>query len=182
MNYNTLMNVFDLNKPTMYVIWTILSITLYKLKISKEDKILILLNVVVYALISLTLYYFVFKSEMKNIETGYVKDVMYSMHKLAPREFAAVKERAKQETGERQPIQGNSLGTLYVPGVFLAVCFIMIYALVKMKTGYLDVNKIRLGTVTLVCLGMTELFLTFFGIKMINFIDIYSINDAKRKR
>lgn len=173
-------DVFDTERPIVYVIYSVLVAALVALRVSPRDTLFVLMNVIIYTGITSGIFYGYTKYEEKKITEKYIKDMLRLLYDADAVAYNAMIEKLKQPREEEKPVHFvHTYSTLILAISFACISFV--YYLLHRSD--ISTNSIIKNGYFLFILGMTELFITFVVMTHIPHPDIMNVVDVVvRKR
>lgn len=171
-----LKDFFDMNKPFVYFVYTILTTSLFFIGIRTIDLLFIMLNVVLYVVISTTIFYTTTRYEESDINKKYFESIMMILYDTNKSLYDDVlKEALKYEP----PIEKrHSFLTRYSTGIIFIVYLFISFLIYAYHYNDIRITDLFEGIFHLFALGLTEAFIVFMVMKKIPYPDITGLIDV----
>lgn len=167
---------FDARKPWVYVILSVLVMSLFALRLPHKDTLFIMLNVIIYTIITSSIFYGYTKYEERKITEGYMKnllEILYEKDRDAyDNMLEQLRKRKKPDKMRINFIERYSTLLLACLFTFMSVVY---YTVFRSKISLTSIGR---NVYYLSILGFTEIFIAFFVMTRIPQRDIINLMDT----
>lgn len=171
---------FDANRPYVYVLLFTLLYVLYSLKLKERDVAYILINIIVYIIITTFMFYLYSKNERTRISEKYLNDflsLLHDTHRDGFDKFLAELRRKKMKSNDDITFLRKNI--TFILGIFFIVVLIVFYS---NNLQHISLISLLRNGYYIIILGLTEIYLMYIVISRIPLPDVMNLIDAFVRR
>jgi hypothetical protein len=175
-----MVDIFDMKGYIVYILYTLLVSTLLMLRISVHDKTFIILNVVLYTVITSAIFYGHTKYEEKNIQEKYIRSILSLLYDTDRDGYTQTLKYFREKKEEPKKVEFIHKYSSLIVFITFSILFMSYYFLNRSQISTVSLMK---HSYYLILLGLTELFVAFIVMANIPTPDIMNLMDLiVRKR
>jgi hypothetical protein len=180
MNMNSFLSLFDATSYKVFLVYASLIISLLTLQIPPTEKLFILINVIVYVVITSMIFFTHTKYESKNIKEKYAKESLSIAYDL-------LDDNLYQKMIKNIPPRVSPSSTIHPIYAYSTLLLCVLIAIISSVYYYTTRDQVKIshlfrGSYYLFALGLTEIFISTFVMSKIPYPDIANIIDVSTRK